>query len=54
MKTHAHDEATPTAFRRSHGPIETWSALDWEIYEHLLEAAHGRNVEVCDREESST
>ncbi|MFF3247392.1 hypothetical protein ACFYWY_27560 [Streptomyces sp. NPDC002870] len=53
MKTHAHDAVTPTAFRSGHGPIETWSALAWESYEHLLEAAHGREVVVRDREEPS-
>ncbi|WP_406467072.1 hypothetical protein [Streptomyces sp. NBC_01594] len=54
MRTQGHEEATPTTFRSSHGPIEAWSALEWEIYEHLLEAAHSRDVEVQDREETGT
>ncbi len=30
---------TPDAFRSAHGDITTWSAADFEGYEHTLEAA---------------
>ncbi len=30
---------TPDAFRSAHGDSTTWSAADFEGYEHMLEAA---------------
>ncbi|WP_370424320.1 hypothetical protein AB8O64_36830 (plasmid) [Streptomyces sp. QH1-20] len=30
---------TPAQFRNQHGDSDTWSAADFESYEHLVEAA---------------
>ncbi|REF00818.1 hypothetical protein DFJ69_6400 [Thermomonospora umbrina] len=29
---------TPAQFRRTHGDITTWDSIEFDIYEHLIEA----------------